>query len=192
MVEPEEADADSRVPTPDAEASSAENGDSASADTVDGSLPSDAGSPCEALCGQVYTCLQTTDADSADAASIELGCLDACVQTANAEPTGAFVGCPPPTASNTDTCPPFLTCVREAWPELGEVQTPEIELVRDGCEAACNRYADCESAGQEAAEACGELCRGALPPDLQVEIGRCARFRSCGEVIDCIESFPGA
>ena len=144
---------------------------------------------CELSCAVVHDCLLLGGDEPAAAASIELGCLGACVSA-----PARFARCDPGpvTADPAGHCEGFLACVREAWPRDGETDTPQVDPVVDGCTAACKRFAACEGADDTAAKKCGELCREALSPGSQDLIGQCAGLDDCVQVEMCIRSFPGA
>ena len=138
------------------------------------------------LCADVHACLLVDDRAPAEAAQVELGCLDACVR----EPEG-FVACPRPEPVGPETCPPYLACAEAAWPGEGREATV-VEGPPDGCGLACAALAKCRGVPVEAALLCAEQCREVLDVDLQREAARCIEHEECPKIEQCVFALPGA
>ncbi|HVI04030.1 MAG TPA: hypothetical protein VM869_35305 [Enhygromyxa sp.] len=146
-------------------------------------------SACEYVCADVHACVLEEGREPSAAASIELGCLDACVGAPE-----AFATCERPGSIGADTCGGYLECVRETWPS--GARTP-VDVVVDqpagnGCDLACAAFARCYDASIDEAEECGRQCRAALTEDLQRVAGECARLDGCEAIESCVQALPGA
>ena len=144
------------------------------------------GSRCERLCARVFECvLDEGKEDEAGAASIELGCLRACVEGPELGPFGS--------CEAKAGCGDLLGCVRASWPASPEPPRPSVESPPSaGCRHACNALASCYSASQDEADRCVKRCREALPAEREAAIGECAEQDDCGELERCMKSFPGS
>jgi hypothetical protein len=144
-----------------------------------------ASSPCELVCADVFSC-SLIDHDPRAAATIELGCLDACVRAPK-----AFTSCERPRSIAADTCAAYLGCVRGAWPSEERPRTI-IDAERDGCDIACKALARCRGFPEYLAEECASQCRQSLTPELQQFAVTCGDYESCPAVERCVNSLPGA
>lgn len=154
-------------------------------------------SACEQSCAELYTCVIEAGNDGpAAASSIELGCLEACIPRPD---HGSLFGCELPLASVAPArCPPFLACVREAWPKQGlNVAPPVVEHVGPGCERACWAFARCEAKDQTEDEIrgitkCIQKCGEALDDAQERRVGECSDLPACDALEACVLSLPGA
>lgn len=144
------------------------------------------GSPCEQACADVYACLLEDGREPSAAATIELGCLDACVRA-----PAAFASCERPSSIDAQACSGYLECAHAAWPD-GERSTTQIDPESDGCKLACGALARCEGAPLDAAEECARLCREALDDKHERLAGECALLDGCAAIEDCVFALPGA
>lgn len=147
------------------------------------------GTPCEHACADVYACVLDQGREPSAAASIELGCLDACVRAPK-----AFSTCERPGSIAAETCGGYLECVRERWPSGAERTPTEVvdQPAGNGCDLACAAFARCYDASIDEAEECGRQCREALSEDLQRVAGECARLDGCEAIERCVQALPGA
>lgn len=144
------------------------------------------GSPCELACADVYACLLADGREPSAAATIELGCLDACVRA-----PAAFASCERPGSIDAQACTGYLECAHAAWPD-GERSTTQIDPQADGCKLACVALARCNDATLDAAEECGRLCREALDDTHERLAGECAQLDGCTAIEECVFALPGA
>ena len=146
-------------------------------------------SACEYVCADVHACVLEEGREPSAAASIELGCLDACVGAPE-----AFATCERPGSIGADTCGGYLECVRETWPSGDRSPTDVVvdHPAGNGCDLACAAFARCYDASIDAAEECGRQCRAALTEDLQRVAGECARLDGCEAIESCVQALPGA
>src|SRR5690606_557603 len=110
------------------------------------------GSACGLTCADVYSCL-LAEGDGRSAATIELGCLGACVRA-----PGAFASCERPRSITADQCASYLACARAAWPSEDRPATI-VEPGPDGCGIACRALGRCRGFPLENAEECARQCR---------------------------------
>lgn len=145
-------------------------------------------SPCERSCANVHACVVLEGRPRAAAATIELGCLDACVRA-----TEAFTRCEWPSTLTADRCASSLTCIRAAWSTPTDPHTPTvIEPASDGCDLACAALARCHDRPIESAETCARQCRKVLPEAQQLVARDCAALEGCSAIEDCVLALPGA
>ncbi|PRQ08255.1 hypothetical protein [Enhygromyxa salina] len=160
------------------------------------------GSPCERSCARLHGCvIAQGERGVAAAASIELGCLAACVQDPGPDAGTSLFGCElPPAPSQPDSCAPFLECVGGAWPSKAR-PLPEggsIPLIEaTGCERACWAYARCEDKAdtdedERNIERCIEKCGQILDDEQELILGQCASLPDCRDIEHCVLSTPGA
>ncbi|MFO7562237.1 MAG: hypothetical protein R6X02_06310, partial [Enhygromyxa sp.] len=142
-------------------------------------------SACELVCADVYSCL-LLDGEERAAASIELGCLDACVRA-----PGAFAACERPGSIAADECAALLGCARAAWPSE-ERPTTIVEAGRDGCGIACRALARCRGFPEDKAELCAAQCREVLDAGQQRMAAECGDFETCPAIESCVNALPGA
>jgi hypothetical protein len=141
--------------------------------------------PCELACADVYACLLAEGRPDTEAASIELGCLAACVASPD-----AFARCERPGSIGPDTCAGYLACARRAW--SNEERPPTIIDPSDGCGRACGALARCHEAPLEAAEECAKECRELDDAELERRAGECAALEGCEAIEQCVMALPGA
>lgn len=152
---------------------------------------------CEQSCGQVHDCalLEPTYTPAA-AASIELSCVRACLNTPE---RATLFGCGRPSAIEPGPCGSFLACVEAAWPEAGgsgavaELPGPD-EGRGDPCMRGCDVFARCwnPATTPEMVEQCAEQCRQALDDEEERHFGTCADLPECADVLSCVENTPKA
>lgn len=151
------------------------------------------GSACEWSCADVHDCtLVTGGYTPAAAASIELGCLRACVATPERV---TLFGCGRPSTIEPGPCGPFLDCVAASWPDARpQAPAPVVDPATDGCRLACVAFGRCFDAYTEPGDMdqCAELCRQSQNADGQRHLAGCARLPSCSEILECVSSTPGA
>jgi hypothetical protein len=145
------------------------------------------GSPCERTCANLHACLVLEGRERAAAATIEIGCLGACLGA-----TKAFSACEDQAASGLDGCASLQTCVRAAWPAQDEPEPIVVDAASDGCGLACAALARCREKPSDAAEECARQCRLILSENQQLGARSCAVLESCPAVEDCVFALPGA
>jgi hypothetical protein len=148
---------------------------------------------CELVCAEVHACLLAQGDRAAAAASIELGCLGACVGRPE---RGTLFGCEPPASTAAEACAPFLACVRDAWPEeRGSDGTATVVVPSgEGCQLACEAFGRCRGISSDdwAIAECVKICDRSLDEELERQAGACALLPECSEIERCIEVLPGA
>jgi hypothetical protein len=142
--------------------------------------------PCELACADVYGCLLAGGRTEAEAASIELGCLAACVEASD-----AFAGCGPLSSSGPQVCAGYLACVRQAW-STKEPPPLIVDPSSDGCSRACGALGGCRGFGIDAIEECARQCRQLHDSELQRLANDCAELESCEAIERCVMALPGA
>jgi hypothetical protein len=142
--------------------------------------------PCEQVCADVHGCLLAGGRTEAEAASIELGCLAACVEASD-----AFASCGPLSSSGPQVCAGYLACVREAW-STKEPPPLIIDSSSDGCSRACEALGGCRGFGIDAIEECARQCRQLHDSELQRLANECAELDSCETIERCVMALPGA
>jgi hypothetical protein len=128
----------------------------------------------------------------AEAASIELGCVDACLRTPE---RATLFGCNRPPTLEPGTCSPFLDCVAASWPDTSTAPpTPAPKPIGVGCRAGCQAFATCYDPGTtgEQIDRCVEMCQRALDQQQQRVFGECAALADCEQIMACVAATPGA
>jgi hypothetical protein len=151
-------------------------------------------SACEQSCGEVHACvLVERSYTPSAAAAIELGCVGACLRTAE---RATLFGCGRPAAIELGACSPFLACVAAAWPEDidGETTVQPVVEPNSGCARGCEAYARCwdPATTPERVAQCTELCQQALDDEHERLFGTCAEFPDCDDITACVAETPGA
>lgn len=154
---------------------------------------------CERGCAEVGDCVVATNMHPpAGAALIELRCLEACVTAErDAETTAAssteLFGCARPAkagALEAETCEPYLSCVRDAWPSAASAASASVEgwSGDDGCEQACEVFGRCWDNWTlpEQIASCVRKCEQTLDAEEERMVGACTLRPSCDEITACI------
>jgi hypothetical protein len=151
---------------------------------------------CEQSCGEVHDCAVLERMYTpATAASIELGCVRACLGTTE---RATLFGCARPSAIEPGACGQFLACIDSAWPQAGdavvEIETPDANLRTDPCARGCDAFARCwnPATTAELIEQCAVECREALSAEEENRFGSCADLPECADINACVEATPNA
>lgn len=154
--------------------------------------------PCERACGEVHGCLLALEFASPSAASsLELACLEACLD--RSPRAGQPFGCEAPRQDRGRAellvgCELYLSCVEAGWVE----PTPRRIEIADaseqrGCARACLAFAACrgvdlQAEGSDALGQCVELCDAALDEEQEQAAGECTELEDCERIQLCVQT----